>query len=333
MKEAIESCDVFIFAGQTFHTSSRDLAILKALGKKIVVFFMGSEQRWKSAFEQEMRLFNIPSCYPRLDRPYETKRKKLQRTLNYLRNAERYADVIYSLPNQSQLSLRPYSQFYIPVDTSIIPPASEQRIIPIVAHAPSNRGVKGTDIVLAVLNRLKREGFQFEIRLIENVPYRRALEMYADSDILIGELFTPSGGRLDREALAAECVVLSSLRREYIDNVPAECPIIDVNPDTLYEELKRIIPDLSYRVMLARKGGPYVQKYHALHSVCGNILNRLAQPRISNNYDFYPRFFREAFLPEKDSYCRLYNRWTEYVQDCDWYKENVPPGERAGLEF
>ena len=158
--------------------------------------------------------------------------------------------------------MRPYSHLFIPADTSIIKEKNEQRKIPVVAHAPSKRAVKGTDIVLNALERLKNEGVEFETRLIENVPYHEALKMYEDSDIVIGELFIPSAGKLDREALAAGKVVLSSVRRDYVDNLPADCPIIDINPETVYDELKKIIPDHAQRIELAKKGRPFVEKYH-----------------------------------------------------------------------
>ena len=66
LKEMSKTCDVFIFIWNTFHTDSRDFEYLKKLGKKIVVFFMGSEQRWKNAYEQDMNLFDIPSYYSNL---------------------------------------------------------------------------------------------------------------------------------------------------------------------------------------------------------------------------------------------------------------------------
>ncbi len=333
-REAAQTCDVFIFVWQSFYADARDLAYLKRIGKKIVVFFMGSEQRWKNAYEQEMCLFDIPSYYSRYEKKsYECSFKKLKSTLRYLRQVEKYADVIYSLPNQSQLSLRPYSHFYIPVDIEIIEEKAAQRKIPIIAHAPSSRAVKGTDLVLNALEKLKNEGVTFEIRLIENMPHKDALRTFTDSDIVIGELFIPSAGKLDREALAAGKVVLSSVRRDYIDNLPAECPIIDVNPQTLYDELKKTILNYPRRVELAQRARPFVEKYHTIGGLCHDILQKLDSSATEKEYDFYPTFFREQFNPEGEEYCQLYNRWTYFVSKTDWYRIFVSRGERNGLIF
>lgn len=333
-REMAKSCDVFIFVWQSFYEDARDFEYLKNLGKKIVVFFMGDDQRHRVAYEQEMEMFGIPSYFRRAQTRYEKSLKRLNFTLRYLRVAEKYADVIYSLPNQSQLSLRPYSHLYIPVDTRIIEEKNNQREIPIIAHAPSDRLVKGTDFVLGALEKLKNEGIKFELRLIENVPYREALKLYAESDILIGELFIPTGGKLDREALAAGKVVLSSVRRDYVDNLPADCPIIDVNPETLYGELKKIILNYPRRIELAKLGRPFVEKYHDISVVCSNLVDKLEESaKAERDLDFYPKFFRERFIPESGRHAQLYNRWTRFISQTEWYKKYVRSGKRRDLMF
>lgn len=335
LHEMAQKHDTFIFVWETFLANAEDLAYLKKLGKKIVFFFVGSEQRWKNAYAQEMEQFGIPSYFSYLDaNDYENKDKKLAPTLKLLRQVEKYADVIYSLPNQSQLSLRPYQHFYILVDTEIIRENVRQREIPVVFHAPSSRAHKGTHIVLDALEKLRSEGVKFETKLIENVPYLQALEMYSDADIAVGELFIPSAGKFDREALAAGKIVLSSVCRDYIDNLPADCPIIDVRPDTLYEELKKIISDYPRRVELARQGRRFVEKYHKPQTICLDVLRRLeSSAEETENFDFYPTFFRERFAPENKQSVELYNRSTRFVGDADWYKKYVPKGERDGLVF
>lgn len=334
LKKAVKENDIFIFVWQTFKDDCSDLAFLKDKDKKIIVFFMGSEQRWSYAYKQEVEKYGIPNYYSRFpSNDFQLSYKALRIKLRYLRNVEKYADIIYSLPNQSQLSLKPYSHFYIPVDTEIISEKPQQRKIPIIAHAPTKRSVKGTDIVLEAFEKLKNKGIKFESRLIENMPYFEALMAYAESDIVIGELYIPSAGKLDREALAAGKVVLSSVRRDYIDNLPSDCPIIDVNPQTLFNELEKIIPDYTRRVELAKMGRPFVEKYHDIRVICRDMLQKLENLSDEKNFEFYPQFFRKEFVPESLKHCQLYNYWTQFVSTTDWYKKYVPPGERANLIF
>lgn len=333
LREAAEKFDTFIFITSSFYGNSRDMEYLKSIGKNIVVLFMGSEQRWKNSYTQEMKSYGIPSYYGRLEGEYDGSLKKLGLTLSYLRNVEKYADVIYSLPNHSQLSLRPYNQHYIPVNTETITEKPQQKKIPVVLHAPSKRSVKGTDFVLKAFEKLKNNGIEFEIRLVENVPHLEAVKMYGEADIAVDQLFVPSGGKFARELLAAGKVVLSSVRREYIDNIPSDCPIIDVNPDNIYDELEKIIPDYERRVELAKKGRPFVEKYHDINLFCKDILKKLETPLNNREFEFYPTFFREKFVPESEKHIKLYNYWTQFVSTTDWYKKYVPEGTRDGLIF
>jgi len=331
MIEQSKDCDTFIFIWDTFFQDCSDLALLKKMGKKIVIFFMGSEQRWCHAYGQEMSKYEIPSYYDSLN-PLDIQfsLKGLKRKIRYLRTAEKYADVIFSLPNQSQLALRPYQHFYIPADTSLIQEKAIQRQVPIVAHAPSKRSVKGTSHVLEVFKRLQAEGVRFEPLLIENVPYHEALRRYSDVDVVIGQLFIPSGGKLERECMAAGKVVLSSVWLKYPDDLPAQCPMIDVNPANLYQELKDIIVDHSRRQQLAYKGRKYVEKYHALQPVCQQVLTAIERP---DHFDLVPRFFRDEYQPQSQAETAILNQGTQLVRNTNWYQQHVAPGNRAGLTF
>jgi hypothetical protein len=332
LDQVIDHYDVFIFMWRSIRPDGKDLVRLKEKGKKIVVFFVGSDVRWITSYEQEMFNYTIPSYLSRVsDRERRHEYIALNSKLHYLRMVEQYADLIYNLPNQGQLALRPYFHFFVPVATDEIEENATQRQVPVVIHAPSRRSAKGTDIILAVFDQLKKEGVPFEVKLIENMPYERALREYTQGDILVGELYVPSAGKLDREALAAGCVVLSSMRYDYIDKTPQDCPIIDVNPDTLYDELKKIILDYPRRVDLAKQGRPYVNRYHDVNVVADTILYRLKNN--PEHYDYNPVFYRECFIPGTSKEISVLNKYNESVSHCDWYVKHIAKGTREGLIF
>ncbi|OJJ19314.1 hypothetical protein BKI52_21110 [marine bacterium AO1-C] len=332
-RKAIKECDIFVFMWSTFMPDLNDLELLKKLGKKIVVFFVGSDIRKKDAYEQEAKLYDIPSYFSFLT-DGELKWANSNDKLKYMRVFEKYADVIISVPNQSQLALRPYEHFFVPVNIDEIQENTDQREVPIITHAPSNRGVKGTSIILDTLNQLKNEGLNFELCLVENMAYRDALKTYTKSDVVIGELFLPSGGKLDREALAAGAISMTSLRKDYIDYLPEDCPIIDINPTTLYDLLKETINDHTKRKALAKEGRPYVEKYHTPISICKSVLDYLSiENSLEHTHTYNPTFFRDTFTPASEEDTNTYNQWTAYVKNCDWYKKHVLSGNRDGLVF
>ncbi len=112
---------------------------------------------------------------------------------------------------------------------------------------------------------------------------------------------------------------------------PKECPIVDVNPDTLYEKLKELIVNFEYRQELAEKGRPYVEKYLDVRHFCNKVLEIVSGKE--PEYDYVPTFFRDEFIPENQEYTNIYNESIKEVMNCDWYKQRIKSGEREGLHF
>lgn len=60
--------------------------------------------------------------------------------------------------------------------------------------------------------------------------------------------------------------------------------------------------------------------------ICSNYLKK-------EYSDLKYSFFRNEFIPESAEALSVYNKWTETVKDCNWYKKTIKPGKRAGLIF
>ena len=328
-RKAIRECDIFVFFWSSFHSDFSDYKILKEKGKKIITVFVGDDIRWEPAMKQEFENNDLtPFQYASYDYSITTLEKKL----NFLRVAEKYSDLIFSQPNMSQLSLKPYHNLFIPMSLHDIKEAPLQRQHPFIVHAPTSIG-KGTHYIEPIIERLKNEGLVFEYKKIQNVPRAEAMSIYANSDIIIDQLLLPGGGGLAHEGLAMGKVVLTLMaHNKYDQKKPKDCPLIDVSKETLYEVLKDLITNQIKRSEIAVKGGRYIEKYHSPKILIENILNHLNGSKLMNP-DFYPTFFREDFIPESKEDLVEYNKWNQYVADCDWYKKNIVPGERAGLLF
>ncbi|MCP4154101.1 MAG: glycosyltransferase [bacterium] len=328
-KKALKECDTFMLLRFGFEEDYSDYRELKKRGKKIITNFVGDDIRWKPAMEQEFARYSLqPIEY----RDY-TPRVKLARQIHYLRTAEKHADMIISLPNQSQLALRPYYNFYYPIDLNRIDENTRQRKeIPIVVHAPTSREFKGTRYILDVFKQLAQDGVKFQPEFIENMDRYKALERYRNADILVGQVLCPGGGTQAYELLAGGKVVLTRMGFDsYPQIVGKNCPIVDVGSENLYEKLKAIILDYPRRQELAALGRAYVKQNHDVKKLCKNIVECLENK--SEKEDFFPDFFRETFIPESPGLTWLYNKYTGYVKHCDWYREMIPPGRRDGLTF
>jgi Glycosyl transferases group 1 len=283
---------VFIWAGSSLRWGT-ELPILRALGKRIVWFPCGDDVRHSSAHKEEFSSIALSA-----DHEERLENDPLTRPLDQLRRIEMYSDEIFSVPNQSSLALRPYYHFFVPIDLSKYHGHVPGREVPIIVHAPSLKTVKGTALILPVLERLKSEGVGFELRLLEGMSNLDVLSSLADADVVIDQLHTPLHGKLGVEAMASRCALACGNREDY-EPVPRDRPIWHIDPDNLYEQLRRLLTDRELRVRLANEGRSYVERYHDHRKVASRIIERLNGDKTRQQYDHYPRFFAERFkLPK-----------------------------------
>ncbi len=271
---------------------NRDYPLLKFLGKRIVSLLVGDDVRHSSAYGQE---FDSITLSP--DHSQRLLSDPLTRPLRSLRMAERYSDLILSGPNMSGLAVRPYMHFAVPLNLSEYEGEVKGREIPIVVHAPSNRSVKGTHLIVPALQRLRPEGVPFELRLLHDRPHQQVLAELADADVVIDQLHLPIHGKLGAEAMASGCALATCNREEY-EPFPPKRPIWHLDPENLDGQLRRLLTDRELRVGLAREGRAYVERYHDHVQIAQRILDALSADE-SQRYDHYPTFFARAYqLPE-----------------------------------
>ncbi len=318
----IEECDIFIFLSSSFYHNFNDLEQIKNKNKKIVFIFCGDDARWYFSMEQEFNAHGLLPISYEEDYSYST--RALNFRLKAIRNAEKYADFIFSKREQSQLQIRPFFHFPMTVFSSDFPNSKiTQRDIPIVVHAPTSPNIKGTKYVLDAFEELKKEGIAFEPLLLTNFPNEEILNKIGDADIVIDQLLIPGGGRLSTEALSMGKVVLSNMSYNYYNqgiNLN-DCPIVDVSPSTIYETLKKLVLDKNSRILISEKGKKYVEKY--LDTV---ILARKIDSLVKSENilpDYYPTFFLEKFIPESTKALKLYKKWTNFIKNENWFNPSI----------
>jgi hypothetical protein len=235
-----------------------DLPILKGFGKTIAVTFQGDDVRQGSALP--------PGPWPP---GYYTERTDLWKRRAVAR-FDRYADLIYGL-NPDIMRLLPARARFLPYanveprdwpDVGIVEGSGL-----IVAHAPTHRGIKGSEDVLATIERLRSEGEKIEILLVENKSPKAAHELYRKADLLIDQLLLGWYGGLAVEFMALGKPVLAHIREADLSCIPAEMrdelPVIDVTPETLYATLKDMLSQSRTALAeLGRRGRRFVERWH-----------------------------------------------------------------------
>jgi hypothetical protein len=291
----LTSYDIYVFQyGSSLLPAFRDFPLLKRMGKKIICMFNGDDIRHWTAAETVWESFGLPfsKFYREREVPYT-----LANNLQTLRMAERYADVIYSIPSQSELAVRPYMHFYVAVNLSLYGHRVPERDVPVVVHAPSWRGLKGTEEIIAALERLRSEGVRFEFRLLEGKTNQEVIRELVDADVVIDQLDTPLHGMLALEGMATGCAVAGGNHSEFIP-LPPDRPVLHVGQANVYSQLKRLLTNKALRLRLAYEGRPFVEKYHDYLKVTERMLECVEDK--SRKADYYPEFFARDYLPPQD---------------------------------
>jgi hypothetical protein len=334
--------DVFVFfwAGKSFLDFNSEYPLLKRLGKKIVTVFNGDDVRhWSAYSQQQAAVVKEGACVALQDLSETYRDDPLERPLQNIRMAERWSDLIISQPNQSVLAVRPYMHFFVPLDLSGYKCHTPGRETPVVLHAPSHKRVKGTEMILAALDRLKAEGVSFELRLLHGVSSRQVASELVEADVVIDQLHLPLHGKLGVEAMASGCA-LATCDREEIEPFPPGRPVWHVGPENVVEGLRRLLTDRELRLRLARDGRRHAERYHDHVEVARRISRHLGAGG-AGPFDHYPTFFaREYRLPEgvevperlSRMTAQVVRRWglPEGADPADMVKRGLMSAEEAG---
>lgn len=143
------------------------------------------------------------------------------------------------------------------------PPLRRQR--PVVVHAPSRAGLKGTALISGLMHRLHDDGF-IEYRELTGVPSRDMPRHYGEADIVLDQFSLGIYGVAACEAMAAGRVVVSHVSgqvREKVRSVTGlELPILESRASELETVLRRIIADPFAAQRTAEDGAAFVARVH-----------------------------------------------------------------------
>ena len=248
-----------------------DTRLFSVAGKGIAVTYTGSDARLRDfcLANHEITFVGHVDTYSAEMDAY--KRRQIARFA-------RYAHRSYAL-NPDLLGSLPGAQF-LPFARDMrkwIPHYPKPRARPRVVHAPTHRGIKGTQFLLEATERLQREGVQFDLELVENLPHAEAQRRFQEADLVVDQLFLGWYGGFAVEAMAVGKPVVAYLRESDLRVVPremqSELPVIDATPATIYDVLKEWLTvrrnSLPER---GRAGRAYVERWHDARAIAKRLM-------------------------------------------------------------
>jgi glycosyltransferase involved in cell wall biosynthesis len=233
--------DVFHFYfGLTLVPQSVQFPILRALRKRSVMHFLGSDIRGKAPAELAFG-----------------KKAGAQVVGSY--DAIRWVpDAEVIPPGISVKSIEP-----------TFPSADRSR--PVILHAPSSRRRKGTEHVLAAC-----EGLDADVLLVEGLHHTEAFERYREADIVVDQLNAGWYGLFAIECMALGKPVVTFLHDEAVNRTEEAfgmpVPIVSATKENLREQLEPLVASAAERRRVGEASRAYAEHVHDSERLTDRLL-------------------------------------------------------------
>lgn len=250
--KSVLSFDIMHFhGGSTLFKGYFDLPLYRLLGKKTVMHFHGSEIRNPQVIIARGEGGKVL--------PIQTAEQVAR--LEFLR---RHIDkFIVSTPDL--LDIVPES-VYLPNSVgeewfSYKKPGKKSNKF-VVVHAPTSRKIKGTDYVISACKNLKKKGYDIELKIVENVPNEKVIDIYAQADVAVDWLLLGWYGVFSIENMALGNPVVAYIDEGLREKFAPDLPIINATKETIEEVLEGLVKNKD-GLQAKRKGfKDYARKNH-----------------------------------------------------------------------
>ena len=227
------------YFGLTLVPKSVQFPLLRALRKRSVMHFLGSDIRGKPPAELEW-----------------AKRAGARVVGSY--DAVRWVPDAHVIP--PGIDVRG-------IDPA--PPSDSER--PVVLHAPSSRGRKGTEHVVAACSELGAE-----LEIVEGLDHREAFERYRHADVIVDQLNAGWYGVFAIEAMALGKPVVTFLHEEAVRRTEeafgVQVPIVSATKETLADVLRPLIESPAERQRVGAASRAYAEEVHDLERMTDRLL-------------------------------------------------------------
>ncbi len=265
--EVIIKGSIIHYHGGTILPYNLDALVFKLFKIPTVISWGGGDSR---IIEKAVK---ANPYYYRYEEPQKDKK-----IIKMLKRLSKFNVAVATDPEMSTYS-KPYFKkifiFKAPINLNTINcvfPDIDNRVV--FLHIPTHPFAKGTIHICNAVKKLKKENLQFEFKLIEsNLTQKQVKDQISKCDVYVDELRVGSYGITAIEAMASGKPTMTYIREDILYSFPNDLPIVNTNPDTIYDNLKDLILNPDKRVKIGKESRYYVEKYHNVDVVVENLLD------------------------------------------------------------
>ena len=328
---------IFLF-GKTITKTKLELWLIKAMGKRIVFLYLGSDTR-----PPYMNGSKYPDgCVVDLKKARSLTAEIKQR-LNF---QEKYSDVCcINSPASAQFHVKPFINWFAVGLPKYVTNGSAHEINchpnrkVRILHSPSNPSAKGSPVILRSIERLKAKGHPIEFIKIENMPNSKVLEEMRQCDFVVDQLYsdTPLATFATEAAHFGKPSVIGGyfapVMNDYIhkENIP---PSLFIHPDDIEQAIEKLIVDVDYRLELGRRAQIFVETNWAPAEVARRFL-RVITGDIPSEWWYDPhdiRYIHGCGIPESHTR-HIVRAMIDRYGKGSLQVEDKPGLEKAFLDF
>lgn len=256
-----------------------DLQLARRAGRKVFMTLQGCDVRLaaESDARHEVTMCREGACG--LYRSCVDRQDDVRRTL--VAEALPHCDRVFVL-NPDLAAYAPGAVFLpyasCPVhETAFVTPVWSRR--PVVLHAPTDPGIKGTGAILAALDAL-REEFDFEVETVQGVPHAEAMRRYRSAHLVVDQVRAGWYGGFAVELMAMGKPVASFVREEDLWIVPdamrRELPVLRIREPTLVEDLRSILTRRDEWTSIGAASRRFAERWHDPRRIARAMANAYA---------------------------------------------------------
>lgn len=264
----IDEYDIFNFhfGSSLLGQSLDDLALLRRMGKKIIMHFHGCDIRDS---KKVMRQYEVSACHVcmpmacNLNGAHSVKmaEKHAHKILVYTPDLLEF--VANSIWIPQPIDIEALEAEY----ASCVKVKRKDKNALRIVHAPSASEVKGSKYLQAAVANLINEGLNVEYVELTLKTHSEVIAEIAIADLVADQFLVGAYGVISMEAMAFGVPSICYLRENIIDEFPEDCPIINANIENIQEKIRYYYDNRKDLRDLGVKSRKYAQKYHATAEV------------------------------------------------------------------